>query len=123
MHAIAGTKRGDLLSLGLARLRAIAPSLTATGLSATVRDPDELRRWLAPQGPSDALAALIVAPDGAAPDLRILDTKELLPWAGHSARHALGEIYAAIKAAQYDARLRQYAGAGRICLSGAVAAQ
>ncbi len=45
------------------------------------------------------MAALIVAANGAAPDLRILDTKELLPWAGHSARHALGEIYAAIKAA------------------------
>ncbi len=99
LHAIAGTKRGDLLSLGLARLRAIAPQLAATGLSATVRDPDELRRWLGRQGTQKGLAALIVAANGAAPDLRILDTKELLPWAGHSARHALGEIYAAIKAA------------------------
>ncbi len=99
LHAIAGGKRGDLLSLGLARLRRLAPRLRATGLSATVRDPNELRRWLEPQGGAGALAELIVAHDGAAPDLRILDTKELLPWAGHSARHALGEIYAAIKAA------------------------
>ncbi len=100
LHAVAASKRGDLLSLGLARLRSLSPSLTAIGLSATVRDPAELQRWLAPQGPSPAEAALIVATPGAEPDLTILDTKEVLPWAGHSARHALGEIYAAIKAAK-----------------------
>jgi ATP-dependent Lhr-like helicase len=27
----------------------------------------------------------------------MLDTAERLPWAGHSARHALGEIYELIK--------------------------
>jgi ATP-dependent Lhr-like helicase len=103
LHAIAATKRGDLLCLGLARLRRIAPALTTIGLSATVRDPAELRRWLAPQGTPQgtqtALADVIVAAGGAAADIAILDTKEHLPWAGHSARHALGEIYAAIRAA------------------------
>jgi ATP-dependent Lhr-like helicase len=49
LHALAASKRGDLLALGLARLRAIAPALRATGLSATVRDPAELARWLTPQ--------------------------------------------------------------------------
>lgn len=104
LHAIAASKRGDLLSLGLARLRSIAPALRTVGLSATVRDPAELQRWLEPQGSAkgslEARAALVVARPGAAPDLSILDTKEHLPWAGHSARHALGEIYAAIKAAK-----------------------
>ncbi|VTZ51599.1 DEAD/H associated domain protein [Methylocella tundrae] len=100
LHAIAASKRGDLLSLGLARLRSLAPGLRAIGLSATVRDPAELRRWLAPQGRAEACAALVIAEPGAAPDLSILDTKEQLPWAGHSARHALGEIYAAIRAAK-----------------------
>jgi ATP-dependent Lhr-like helicase len=100
LHAIAATKRGDLLCLGLARLRATAPRLTAIGLSATVRDPEELRRWLTPQGTPGAGAALVVAEPGAAADLSILDTQEHLPWAGHSARHALGEIYAAIGAAK-----------------------
>jgi ATP-dependent Lhr-like helicase len=96
LHALVTSKRGDLLSLGLARLRALAPDMTAIGLSATVRDPDELRRWLVGNG---KLAALVTAPPGAAPDLRVLDTAEHLPWAGHSAVHALREIYDAIRAA------------------------
>ena len=99
LHAIAASKRGDLLCLGLARLRAIAPSMETVGLSATVRDPDELRRWLVAQDAKRPMAALVTAPPGAAPDLSILDTEEHLPWAGHSARHALAEIYARIKAA------------------------
>jgi ATP-dependent Lhr-like helicase len=96
LHAIAASKRGDLLSLGLARLRTIAPEMKATGLSATVRDPDELRRWLVAR-PGEA--ALVVSPAGAPPDLSILDTTQELPWAGHMTRHALAEVYALIKTA------------------------
>jgi ATP-dependent Lhr-like helicase len=101
LHAVAGSKRGDLLALDLARLRAIAPQMRATGLSATVRDPDELRRWLVGQKPGAAKhkAALVTAPAGAAPDLSILDAKGLLPWAGHTSRHALPDVYERIKAA------------------------
>ena len=39
----------------------------------------------------------MLAEPGAAPDITMLDTAERLPWAGHTARHALGEIYALIK--------------------------
>ena len=46
LHAIVAGKRGDLLCLDLARLRRIAPAMRTTGLSATVRDPAELQRWL-----------------------------------------------------------------------------
>ncbi|EIM28731.1 ligase-associated DNA damage response DEXH box helicase [Microvirga lotononidis] len=49
LHSLVTSKRGDLLSLGLARLMAIAPEATAVGLSATVREPDDLRRYLVPQ--------------------------------------------------------------------------
>jgi ATP-dependent Lhr-like helicase len=49
LHSLVTSKRGDLLSLGLARLLTIAPQATAVGLSATVREPDDLRRYLAPQ--------------------------------------------------------------------------
>src|SRR5919112_740737 len=49
LHSLVTSKRGDLLSLGLARLMTIAPQVTAVGLSATVREPDDLRRYLAPQ--------------------------------------------------------------------------
>ena len=50
LHALVTSKRGDLLSLGLARLHRLSPKLTAIGLSATVREPDDLRRYLVPQG-------------------------------------------------------------------------
>jgi ATP-dependent helicase Lhr and Lhr-like helicase len=98
LHALVTSKRGDLLSLGLARLFRLAPAITSVGLSATVAEPDDLRRFLVPQ-PQDApaLADLVIAEGGAAPDVSMLDTAERLPWAGHSARHALGEIYALIR--------------------------
>src|SRR5579884_3554688 len=98
LHALVTSKRGDLLSLGLARLFRLAPALTSVGLSATVAQPDGLRRFMVPQRGGTALADLIIAGGGAAPDVSMLDSREHLPWAGHSARYALGEVYALIKA-------------------------
>ncbi|MGA7806102.1 ligase-associated DNA damage response DEXH box helicase [Bradyrhizobium sp.] len=102
LHALVTSKRGDLLSLGLARLWQLAPDARAIGLSATVAEPDELARFLVPQprGSSQGLrtGADIVFGGGAAPPIvEMLDTRERLPWAGHTARHALGEIYELIK--------------------------
>jgi ATP-dependent Lhr-like helicase len=98
LHALVTSKRGDLLSLGLARLFRLAPSLTGIGLSATVAEPDDLRRFMVPQREGKARADLIVAAGGAAPQVTMLDGDERVPWAGHSARYALGELYALIKA-------------------------
>ncbi|MGA7405766.1 MAG: ligase-associated DNA damage response DEXH box helicase [Pseudolabrys sp.] len=98
LHSLVTSKRGDLLSLGLARLFKLAPELITIGLSATVAKPDELRRFLVAQPPDGrAHADLVTAQAGAQPIITMLDTEEHLPWAGHSARHALGEIYAHIK--------------------------
>jgi ATP-dependent Lhr-like helicase len=98
LHALVTSKRGDLLSLGLARLFALAPELTTVGLSATVAEPDDLRRYLMPQPQSSPLLAdLVIADEGAPPHVTMLDTAERLPWAGHTARHAIGEIYGLIK--------------------------
>jgi len=47
LHALAGTKRGDLLALGLARLARLAPGHRRIGLSATIAWPDALRHYLA----------------------------------------------------------------------------
>jgi len=94
LHALVTSKRGDLLSLGLARLHRIAPSLMTIGLSATVAAPDELARYLVPQRAGGrAQADVLIADGGAAPAVTMLDTAERLPWAGHTARHALGEMY------------------------------
>ena len=100
LHALASSKRGDLLALDLARLRTLSPSLTAIGLSATVARPSELAAFLVPHRGTEAtrLAEIVVAGEGARADISILESEAELPWAGHSARYAIPEIYAAIKA-------------------------
>ncbi|MDN3279316.1 ligase-associated DNA damage response DEXH box helicase [Frankia sp. RB7] len=99
LHALVTSKRGDLLSLGLARLWRLAPQMRAIGLSATVAEPESLARFLVPQPKDQACSADIVIAGGAAPpQVEMLDTRQRLPWAGHSARHALPEIYELIKA-------------------------
>ncbi len=95
LHALVTSKRGDLLSLGLARLRRLAPGVRFTGLSATVADPDGLREWL---GGVTTPSELVTVAGGAKPNITILDTEERIPWAGHSAQHALADVYALIKA-------------------------
>jgi len=98
LHALVTSKRGDLLSLDLARLWRIAPQLRAIGLSATVAEPEQLARFLMPQHDGKpASADIVVAGGAAAPIVEMLDTRERLPWAGHTARHALGEMYELIK--------------------------
>ena len=91
IHALAGTKRGDLLSLSLSALRTLAPKSQAIGLSATVADPDRFTPWLAAH--QDDLCVL--KPELAkAIDLSILQTEaERLPWAGHGGLYAAKEIY------------------------------
>ena len=124
LHALVTSKRGDLLSLGLARLFRLAPDLTSIGLSATVAEPDDLCRFMVPQrgGPTRAPIS-IVAEGGAAPDVAMLDTSERLPWAGHSARYALGEALCAHQGAPHHAGFRQHPQPGRRHLSGPLAHQ
>nr|WP_246429760.1 ligase-associated DNA damage response DEXH box helicase [Prosthecomicrobium pneumaticum] len=102
LHALVTTKRGDLLALGLARLRRLRPHLRTVGLSATVSEPDDLRLWLVGQtaGAPAALADLVTAPAGAKPEITVLDSVNRVPWAGHTTVYATDEIYAAIKAAK-----------------------
>ncbi|MBM3528083.1 MAG: ligase-associated DNA damage response DEXH box helicase [Alphaproteobacteria bacterium] len=98
LHALVTSKRGDLLSLGLARLFRLAPGLTATGLSATVAEPDDLCRYLVPQTEGEARRAdLVVADGGAEPHVTMMAPGEYLPWSGHTAAHAFPQIYELIK--------------------------
>jgi ATP-dependent Lhr-like helicase len=91
LHGFAKEKRGDLLSLSMARLQAIAPGLRRVGLSATISDPDAYRSWLAPDADMDSVDVVIGDP-GAEPDLSILIPEGQIPWGGHSGRHAVREI-------------------------------
>jgi ATP-dependent helicase Lhr and Lhr-like helicase len=96
LHALVTNKRGDLLSLGLARLATLAPDMRVTALSATVARPDLLRDWIA-QPHLDRPTELLRMVGGAPPELAILETEERLPWAGHSARYAHHELFEVIK--------------------------
>jgi ATP-dependent helicase Lhr and Lhr-like helicase len=105
IHALAPTKRGDLLALALARLRRWAPAHRRVGLSATVADEEALARWLAgvappPRSPGEACSLIVKAPPGAQPIVDVLDSDARIPWAGHTARHAMPEVYAAIQGAK-----------------------
>jgi ATP-dependent Lhr-like helicase len=98
IHATWPSKRGDLLSLGLARLQQVAPNLRRVGLSATVDDPDVIRRWLTPTTADDV--DLVRGAPGAAPVVDVLLSEGQVPWAGHTAQHAMPEVYQAIRRAR-----------------------
>ena len=96
VHAFATGKRGDLLSLCMARLQRLAPDLRRVALSATVADPDGYRGWLAPDGDIDA-TALVLGEPGADPDITILLPQGRVPWSGHSGRYAAEQVMAEIE--------------------------
>ncbi|HEY1750533.1 MAG TPA: ligase-associated DNA damage response DEXH box helicase [Caulobacteraceae bacterium] len=98
VHATWPSKRGDLLALGLARLQQFAPGMRRVGLSATVDDPDVIRRWLTPTAADDV--DLVRGAAGAPPVVDVLLSEGGVPWAGHTARHAMPEVYEAIRKAR-----------------------
>jgi ATP-dependent Lhr-like helicase len=92
IHAFATGKRGDLLSLSLSRLQAIAPALRRVGLSATVADPEAFQGWLAPHGDAE-LVDLVLGDPGAEAQISImLPEDEKIPWSGHSGRWAAHNV-------------------------------
>ena len=97
VHAFATGKRGDLLSLCLSRLQALAPGLRRVALSATVADPDSYRGWLSPDGDMDSVA-LVQGEAGAEADISILLPEDRVPWSGHSGRYAAMQVMARIEA-------------------------
>lgn len=107
IHALAPTKRGDLLTLALARIARWAPAHRRVGLSATVEKPEKLARWLMGASSPETGevkenqgANILIAPPGAAPIVDVLESRERVPWAGHTGRHAMGEVYEAIERAK-----------------------
>ncbi len=93
-HALAPTKRGDLLALGLQALVRMAPRARRIGLSATVADERALAAWLSPT------AKILRGAPGPPPNVAILDSAAPMPWGAHTGRHAIPELYAAIKTAR-----------------------
>ncbi|MDO5705987.1 MAG: ligase-associated DNA damage response DEXH box helicase [Paracoccus sp. (in: a-proteobacteria)] len=93
LHALAESKRGDQLMLGLARLRRLAPQLRVTGLSATVQQPAALAEFMGG-------ATVIHADPGPAPDIAMLPTRTAPPWAGGGGRYAVPDVLDAVRDAR-----------------------
>ncbi len=94
LHSLVTSKRGHMLSLGIARLRRLAPKLQTIGLSATVAEPMDLQKWLVAQEEGrEHHAGLVTVEGGAKPEISILKTEERIPWSGHSAKYAIPDVY------------------------------
>ncbi|WP_019959888.1 ligase-associated DNA damage response DEXH box helicase [Woodsholea maritima] len=101
IHALAPQKRGDLLNLGLASLARYAPLMRRVGLSATVKDVMGHARWLTLQsGGEPRFARIIEGQAGKPSEVEILASESRIPWSGHSGRHAMEDVYQAIKSAR-----------------------
>ena len=98
VHALAGTKRGDQLALGLARLATLAPRARRIGLSATVAHRAPLAAYVAPDANPESVR-IIAAEAGAAPEITMLLPRGRLPWAGHMGLASAPDILDAIRSA------------------------
>jgi ATP-dependent Lhr-like helicase len=95
-HSLMANKRGDFLSLALARLSILSPALKRIGLSATVAFPDTLGAWLAG---TDSQANIVKVKAGEKPKVEMLQSKARMPFGGFMARYAIDDIYEAIEKA------------------------
>ena len=120
VHAMAGTKRGDLLALGLARLDRLAPGARRIGLSATVAHKPELAAYVSADGRGGGLRLIEVA-DPAPPELSIMLPAGHLPWSGHMGLASAPDILERCARRRPHHRLRQHPCPGRAAVPGHLA--
>ncbi|MFT5712592.1 MAG: ATP-dependent Lhr-like helicase [Glaciecola sp.] len=96
-HSFAFTKRGDFTALALARLHYLSPTMIRFGLSATVANPPSLAAWLGVNGePTDVLQVN----SRVKPKVKILVSKERMPFGGNMGKYAVKDIYLRITEAR-----------------------
>ena len=95
-HELLGSKRGVLLQLCLARLRALAPDVRTWGLSATLGNLPEARDALLPHSP-DAPIIDAAKPRSLTLETLLPDAGERFPWAGHLGLSQLQRVVARLQ--------------------------
>lgn len=93
LHALMHSKRGDLLTLNLARLSDLAPKAQRIGLSATITDTSTAKDYLCRKGNGH----IVKVENPARPNIEILTGSERIPWSGHMASFAVPDVYERIK--------------------------
>ena len=97
VHALAESRRGDQLALCLTRLRSLAPSMKRIGLSATVKNPVALGRFLSAVPEP---CTIVHAESGPPPDISVLMTDEAPPWSGAGALYSIPAVLNEIRKAR-----------------------
>lgn len=97
-HELLGNKRGVLLELCLARVKALAPALRIWGISATLGNLEQARDALIPGG-GDAVLVRGAALQRLAIETLVPDNVVRFPWAGHLGMKQLPAVLARIYAA------------------------
>ncbi len=96
LHALMHSKRGDLLSLNLARLSDLAPKVQRIGLSATVSDTKIAKDYLC----RPRKGRVIKVANPVTPKVDIVMGAARMPWSGHMATFAMPEVYERVKKAK-----------------------
>lgn len=93
LHALMHSKRGDLLSLNLARVLEFAPKMCRIGLSATIDTPQIAKDYICL--PRKGKIVSVKSP--VTPKIEILLGQGRMPWSGHMATYAIREVYDRIR--------------------------
>jgi ATP-dependent Lhr-like helicase len=97
-HELLGNKRGVLLQLCLARLRAWAPQVRVWGLSATLGNLEQARDVLLPHAPGAAILQA-ARPRSLTLETLLPEAGERFPWAGHVGLSQMQRVAARLQAA------------------------
>ena len=89
LHNIIHSKRGDLLSLNIARLNEIAPNHNKIALSATLKDIKTGLAYFSNKKKSEVIKSL----KNKKLSVSIIKTAKNIPWSGYMATYAIKNIY------------------------------
>ena len=89
LHSIIHTKRGDLLTLNLARLTSFAPEAIKIALSATIKNTTNTLNYFSNSKKKKCINPKIIKKIS----IEILNSVNLIPWSGHMATYAIKDIY------------------------------